>query len=333
MTVTPEHQARASLTYLAEPTDQHMDSLVDVCGAQGAVAAIRKGRFPSAYAARRANPVRAADQRAMERWRSRLEELPTSEDLERFARQGIRLVCPGDPEWPSRLDDLGGDRPYALWIRGNADLRFSCLRSVAVVGSRAATAYGSCVAAELASSVAARGWTVVSGAAYGVDAAAHRGALGAGAATVAVLACGVDKPYPAGHTELLDTIAATGAVVSEWPPGRNATRLRFLTRNRVIAALSPGAVVVEAGIRGGAMNAARHAHELGRSLMAVPGPVTSAQSEGCHTIIREWGATLVTSAGDVLNVLHGAPPQRRAGHGKPGPERLIGRETLSWPRS
>ncbi|MGH3166265.1 MAG: DNA-processing protein DprA, partial [Trebonia sp.] len=168
--------------------------------------------------------------------------------------------------------------------------------------SRAATAYGSYVAAEIAASVAARGWTIVSGAAYGVDAAAHRGALGASGVTVAVLACGVDRPYPAGHKDLLDAIAETGVVVSEWPPGRNATRLRFLVRNRVIAALSAATLVVEAGERSGALNTARHARDLRRRLMAVPGPVTSQQSAGCHTIIRDWGGTLVTGAADVLEM-------------------------------
>jgi DNA processing protein len=212
-------------------------------------------------------------------------------------------VCPGDPEWPARLDDLGDARPYALWLRGAADLRFSCLRSVAIVGSRAATAYGTYVAAEFAASVAAYGLAVVSGAAYGVDAAAHRGALAARGVTVAVLACGVDVPYPAGHASLLDAIAAHGVVVSEWPPGRTATRLRFLVRNRVIAALAAGTVVVEAGQRSGALNSARHARDLGRPLMAVPGPVTSEMSAGCHTIIRDWQGMLVTSAADVLECL------------------------------
>ncbi|MBO0815518.1 MAG: DNA-processing protein DprA, partial [Actinobacteria bacterium] len=194
-------------------------------------------------------------------------------------------------------------QPYALWLRGNADLRFSCLRSVAIVGSRAATAYGSYVASEFAASVAARGWAVVSGGAYGVDAAAHRGALGAEGVTVAVLACGVDVPYPAGHKDLLDAVAAQGVVVSEWPPGRNATRLRFLVRNRVIAALAPGTLVVEAGRRSGALNSARHARDLNRALMAVPGPITSDLSAGCHHIIREWQGTLVTSAAEVIECL------------------------------
>jgi DNA processing protein len=246
---------------------------------------------------------RVALERALERWRTRLAEVPTVDDLAQFFERGIRLVCPGEPEWPSTLQGLGYAQPYALWLRGNADLRFSCLRSVAVVGSRAATAYGSYVASELASSIAARGWTIVSGAAYGVDAAAHRGALGAGAATVAVLACGVDTAYPAGHKDLLDAVAEAGVVVSEWPPGRNPTRLRFLIRNRVIAALSVGTLVVEAGERSGALNTARHARDLGRMLMAVPGPVTSQQSAGCHRIIRDWQGTLVTNAADVLEMV------------------------------
>ena len=174
----------------------------------------------------------------MERWRTRLPELPSPEQVLAFGRVGDQAGVPGDPEWPGQLADLGDDQPYALWLRGNADLRFNCLRSVAIVGSRAATAYGSYVAAEFAASVAARGLAVVSGGAFGVDAAAHRGALGADGVTVAVLACGVDVPYPTAHAELFDAIAAQGLLVSEWPPGRHVSRLRFLVRNRVIAALA-----------------------------------------------------------------------------------------------
>jgi DNA processing protein len=212
-------------------------------------------------------------------------------------------VCPGDPEWPGQLADLGDDQPYALWLRGNADLRFSCLRSVAIVGSRAATAYGSYVAAEFAASVAARGLAVVSGGAFGVDAAAHRGALAADGVTVAVLACGVNVPYPTAHAELFDAIAAQGVLVSEWPPDRHVSRLRFLVRNRMIAALATGALVVEAGQRSGAVNTARYARDLRRRLMAVPGPITSDLSAGCHQVIREWQATLVTSAAEVIEHL------------------------------
>ena len=303
-----ERLARAALTYLAEPADLRLGALVNQNGATATLDAIKRGLLPDitgadGTAVPRTSAARTAVQLALERWRARLNEVPTEDDLTQFDNRGIRLVCPGDPEWPSTLQGLGNAQPYALWLRGTADLRFSCLRSVAIVGSRAATAYGSYVASEMASSIAARGWTIVSGAAYGVDAAAHRGALGAGAATVAVLACGVDRPYPAGHKDLLDAVAADGVVVSEWPPGRTATRLRFLVRNRVIAALSVGTLVVEAGERSGALNTARHARDLSRLLMAVPGPITSQQSAGCHRIIRDWQGTLITSAAEVLEMV------------------------------
>jgi DNA processing protein len=295
-----ESYARAALTYLAEPADRWLNGLILLHGASRTLEAIRSGRLPDASGGAE---VPRLMQRAMERWRVRLDELPTPDDVIAFRRSGIRLICPGDPEWPEQLADLGDEQPYALWLRGTADLRFNCLRSVAVVGSRAATAYGSYVAAEFAASVAARGWAVVSGGAFGIDASAHRGALGADGVTVAVLACGVDVPYPVGHTELLEAVAAQGVIVSEWPPGRIVSRLRFLVRNRVIAALATGTLVVEAGERSGAINTARHARDLGRRLMAVPGPVTSDQSAGCHHIIRDWQGTLVTTAAEVIEHL------------------------------
>jgi DNA processing protein len=303
-TLTEESYARAALTYLAEPADHWLNRLISAHGATRTLEAIRSGRLPDASGDfARPQFTRRTLQRSLERWRVRLDELPTPDDVIAFRRSGIRLICPGDPEWPEQLADLGDEQPYALWLRGTADLRFNCLRSVAVVGSRAATAYGSYVAAEFAASVAARGWAVVSGGAFGVDASAHRGALGADGVTVAVLACGVDVPYPVGHTELFEAIAAQGVIVSEWPPGRTVSRLRFLVRNRVIAALATGTLVVEAGERSGAVNTARHARDLGRRLMAVPGPVTSDQSAGCHRIIREWQGTLVTTAAEVIEHL------------------------------
>jgi len=308
-TLDDESYARAALTYLAEPGDVTLGALIRACGAARTLAGIKAGSVGDVAPAGLSGlsglsgPVRAAAVRAMRRWQVRLPEVPPPEEVAGACRAGIRLACPDDPEWPGQLADLGDAQPYALWLRGSADLRFSCLRSVAIVGSRAASAYGSYVASEFAASVAARGWAVVSGGAYGVDAAAHRGAIGAEGVTVAVLACGVDVPYPAGHRDLLDAVAAQGVVVSEWPPGRNATRLRFLVRNRVIAALAPGTLVVEAGRRSGALNSARHARDLNRALMAVPGPITSDLSAGCHHIIREWQGTLVTSAAEVIECL------------------------------
>lgn len=311
--LTDEAYARAALTYLAEPADRWLGRLIRVSGAAAALDAIKNYSTPGGGRPR--TKAGAAMAAAMERWRVRLPELPTRERVLGFRESGIRLVIPDDPEWPGQLADLGEEQPYALWLRGNADLRFNCLRSVAIVGSRAATAYGSYVAAEFAGSVAARGLAVVSGGAFGVDAAAHRGALGADGVTVAVLACGVDTSYPAAHAELFGAIAAQGVLVSEWPPGRQVSRLRFLVRNRVIAALATGTLVVEAAQRSGALNTARHARDLQRRLMAVPGPVTSDLSAGCHQIIREWQGTLVTSAAEVIEHLApvGGPPAGAAG--------------------
>jgi DNA processing protein len=190
--------------------------------------------------------------------------------------------------------------PWVLFARG---VPLPTEPAVALVGARAASAYGLHVAAELAFALAEAGVPVVSGGAYGIDAAAHRGALDAQAApTVAVLACGVDVAYPRGNDQLLSRIAEHGVVLSEVPPGSAPTRVRFLVRNRLIAALAAGTVVVEAAPRSGSLSTAGRAADLVRPVMAVPGPVTSVSSAGCHELIRQ-GATLVTDAADVLEQL------------------------------
>lgn len=218
--------------------------------------------------------------------------------LDRFA---VRAVIPGDEEWPTGLDQLHVP-PICMYVRGEPD--FTVVEgSVAVVGSRAATSYGLSVAAGLGEGLAQRGVTVVSGAAFGIDAAAHRGALAAGGPTVAVLARGLDRAYPQAHDGLLKEIARTGLVVSELPLGWAPYRARFLSRNRLIAAMSVGTVVVEAGLRSGSLNTAKAARELVRHVAAVPGPVTSVQSAGCHDLVREKGATLVTDAAEVLDLM------------------------------
>ncbi|MEU6388841.1 DNA-processing protein DprA [Streptomyces sp. NPDC046939] len=227
---------------------------------------------------------------------------PPERDLARVAERGARFVCPGDAEWPGQLDDLGDERPVGLWVRGGASLRMWALRSVAVVGARACTDYGVRMGATLGAGLAERGWVVVSGGAYGVDAAAHRGALGAAGATVAVLACGVDRVYPRGHTQLIDRIAEQGLVVAELPPGDHPTPSRFILRNRVIAALTRGTVVVEAAYRSGALGTARWALRLGRHAMGVPGPVTSGVSSGVHELLRKEGV-LVTDAAEVIELV------------------------------
>lgn len=270
-----------------------------VGGGQGYGDPVGAGSRVGAASARRAALVG----RAVARWRARLAELPPPARLTAWQRAGFRLVCPGDPEWPTQLDDLGDARPVVLWVRGAVDLRFACLRSVSVVGARAASAYGSHVAAEFGAELAGRGWTVISGGAFGVDASSHRGALAARGCTVAVLASGLSFGYPKGHHDLFDAIAATGTLASECPPDRAPTRPGFLVRNRLVAALSRGTVVVEAALRSGALNTARHACDLNRPVMAVPGPITSDQSAGCHWLIRECRATCVTSVADVIEMV------------------------------
>ncbi|MFC7471104.1 DNA-processing protein DprA [Actinomadura keratinilytica] len=220
-------------------------------------------------------------------------------DLAAARDAGARFVCPGDVEWPAQLDDLGDARPLGLWVRGTPSLRFWALRSVALVGARACTDYGAHAAGLLGAGLAERGWVVVSGGAYGIDGAAHRATLGAGGATVAVLACGVDSPYPRGHAQLIARIAEQGLVVSELPPGDHPTPSRFVLRNRVIAALTRGTVVVEAAHRSGALSTARAALRLGRAVMGVPGPVTSglsAASTNCCAERATWWRTPVTSS-------------------------------------
>ena len=295
--------ARAALTRLAEPGDATLAEIVAERGAAGAYAAIRRGGLT---------------EEAALRWRSRLDGYDPARELDLVARAGVRLVVPGDGEWPTQLDDLP-DPVLGLWVRGVGDLRRSAVRSVALVGSRAATGYGEHVAGQLAACLAERGFTVVSGAAYGIDAAAHRGTIAVGGVTTAVLACGVDTAYPRGHERLLARIAEEGVLVSEVPVGTPPRRSRFLVRNRVIAALTRGTVVVEAALRSGAQSTARRAHALRRVVMAVPGPVTSPMSAGCHELVRAGVAQLVTDAGDVADLVGvigaDAAPERR------GPER------------
>ncbi|WP_405165935.1 DNA-processing protein DprA [Nocardia sp. NBC_01499] len=232
-------------------------------------------------------------------------------DLDLMERIGGRVVTPDDPEWPAwrllglaQLDsgrDRDGAVPLVLWVRGPRSLLESSERALAVVGARCSSGYGNQVTGEIAGDLAAKGWTIVSGAAFGIDGMAHRAALAVGGSTIAVLACGVDRPYPAQHDRLLAEIAATGLVVSEYPPGTTAHKHQFLARNRLVAALADGVLVVEAGLRSGARNTVKWARRLGRPALAVPGPVTSASSVGCHRMIREGEALLVTRAEEVID--------------------------------
>lgn len=280
--------ALAVLMAVTEPGDPRLGAALDRWGAGELIDRVREGGggFPGA--------------RAM---RLRLEAASGAEQLARAASLGAVLVARGDPDWPTQLDDLGPGRPYGLWAHGSIALRPALLRSAAIVGSRTASPYGLRIAADLGADLAERGWAVVSGAAFGIDAAAHRGALAGGGPTLAVLACGLDVPYPISHARLLEAIAQEGSVISEYGFGTVPARHRFLTRNRVIAALTRGTVVVEAAVRSGARTTARYAEELGRVLMAVPGPVTSAVSAGSNELLRTRQAIAVTRAEEVIEDL------------------------------
>jgi DNA processing protein len=239
-------------------------------------------------------------------YRKRLAAAEIGEILDTAQAMKLKFITPSDPTWPLGLTALGEAEPIGLWVYGQLDAL--TLPSIAVVGARSSTHYGEWAAADIAAGIAASGWCVVSGGAYGIDAAAHRGAIAAGGKTIAFLAGGVDVAYPRSNELLFRAITETGALVSESPPGAQPLRHRFLVRNRLIAAASQGTVVVEARVRSGASATASHAAALGRDVMALPGPVTSPSSAGCHQLIRD-GAVLVTSAADVFELVAGDMPR------------------------
>jgi DNA processing protein len=247
-----------------------------------------------------------------ERTAARRDIYAAEADLDMLERRGGRLITPDDDEWPVLAfaafggtvlrDKAQGRPPLALWAIGPARLDEVAERSAAIVGTRAASGYGEHVAADLAAGLAEREVAVVSGGAYGIDGAAHRATLAVEGETVAVLAGGIDVLYPAGHSSLLHRIGTSGLLLTEYPPGVRPARHRFLTRNRLVAALGTATVVVEAGVRSGAANTAAWARALGRVVCAVPGPVTSASSMGCHILLRN-GAELVTRAEEVVELV------------------------------
>ncbi|TDC37277.1 DNA-processing protein DprA [Micromonospora sp. 15K316] len=297
--------ARIALAWLTEPGTRSVYQLVDGLGPVGALELLLDGGAPDRkLRATVAARIAGGDPRAV-----------AAEAVERTARLGARIVTPEDEEWPARVADLHGLQlseayrrvdtetapPLCFWVRGAWPLAEALERSVAVVGARAASGYGTHVATELGYGLADRDWAVVSGGAFGIDAAAHRGALTAGGLTVAVLACGVDRPYPMGNAALFERIAESGLLVSEWAPGADPLRSRFLIRNRVIAAGTLGTVVVEAAARSGATQTAHRALAMSRPTMAVPGPVTSAMSVGVHELLRDHPKTrVVTGVAHVL---------------------------------
>lgn len=304
-----------ALAHAVEPDDAGVGALLDTMGPEEVVDRIRTGNTGLRHGeglAARLEGVRVDRARAL------------AESL------GARIITREESEWPGSLRDLHGRMPMALWVVGTADLRLLALRSVSIVGARACTAYGEATARAWAMDLVTAGWAVVSGAAFGVDAAAHRGALVAGGLTVAVMAGGVDVPYPRAHAALLAAIADQGAVVSEVPPGQQVRRQRFLTRNRLIAAIGRSTVVVEAAERSGTTATARAAAAMLRPVLAVPGPITSATSAGCHRMVQDGTAILATEVGDVLAAVDlsaEAPPASEPSAGaESARDRLAGRE-------
>jgi DNA processing protein len=292
-----ELRAWAYLSRVAEPPCPELAALVAQVGVVEAADRVKRNEVSEVLAART---------------EARRDIDCAADDLSILVRLGGRLIVPGDAEWPqpsfTSFTGVGArNRPQAhaplvLWAVGPERLPDMAERSCALVGTRAATAYGEHVTADLAAGLAEREVAVVSGVAYGIDGAAHRAALATDGLTMAVLPGGIDVPYPAGHSALLHRIGKDGLVISEYPPGVRPARYRFLTRNRLVAALSGATVVVEAGLRSGAANTAAWAESLGRPVCAVPGPVTSSASAGCHVLLRN-GAHLVTRAAEIVELV------------------------------
>jgi DNA processing protein len=291
----PVLRAWAYLSRVAEPPCAELAGLVHRVGPVEAADRVRSG---------------LVDDDVAQRTEARREIDRAAADLEMLASRGGRLITPDGDEWPllafaafgaAEVRSRGGP-PMVLWALGPERLDAVTQRAAAVVGTRAATVYGERVAGDLAAGLAEHEVAVVSGGAYGIDGAAHRAALDCDGITVAVLAGGLDIPYPAGHSALLHRIGQHGLVFTEYPPGVRPARHRFLTRNRLVAAAAGAAVVVEAGLRSGAANTAAWARALGRVVAAVPGPVTSSASAGCHALLRN-GAQLVTRADDVIELV------------------------------
>lgn len=283
-----DRHALIALAHVVEPADPAITTLVDRVGPGDALDLIATGRVPVRHA------------KALQgRWR----ELDLDRELDRARRGSIRIIERGGEDWPEALDDLGSARPFALWARGAADPGVLLQKSVAMVGTRDPSSYGQHIARTWAAGLVDTGYSIVSGGAFGIDAAAHRAVLDVGGRTMCVLASGVDVAYPSAHAPLFERIAQSGLVISEAPLGFGARRQRFLTRNRLIAALTSATIVVEAAHRSGTTSTAHAAARLARLVFAVPGPVTSVVSAGCHRLISEQVAMLAASLGDVLQTM------------------------------
>lgn len=333
-----ESFARAAWTGIAEPGDRSAGLLVTALGASAALSALIDKRT-SAEIVQKVDPDARAERAALTReiddalarWRPRTKSAAAVRALRLAAHLGVRFSTPGDAAWAKGVDDLGVHAPIGLWWRGQIESMRTMNRSIALVGARAATGYGEHVAMEASAGLVERGFTIVSGAAYGIDGMVHRAALASQGVTIAFLAGGVDRFYPSGHESLLSSIVDTGAVVSELPCGSAPTKWRFLQRNRLIATASQATVILEAGQRSGSLNTAGHAAAAGRPLGAVPGPVTSPASAGCHRLLREFDARCVSNAAEMAELMafEGSAHDAPAGRSGPSAEQVRVLDALS----
>ena len=280
-----ELQARLALFSAIEGGHVFWSQEISTNGAEYVYQKLKAAGYDSIKYAKVIERVRSAD----------VKEIASS-----IENTGAKFITPEMEQWPSQLNELVAI-PIGLVVKGNIEVLKE--RGLAIVGTRNPTPYGVRNAGDFAAGFVDREWTIISGGAYGIDSAAHKGALIAEGSTVAVLAAGIDVAYPAGNARLFAEICENGALVSEVLPGAHAIPSRFLTRNRIIAALSQATLVVEAAFRSGSLRTARDAAELMRPVMAIPGPISAPTSEGCHRLIGERSAELVTSVADAIELI------------------------------
>ena len=313
--------ARAVLGHVAEPGDGVLGRAIGAIGAARTAELLLQRATAGTLSGAVTEAGGHLDEReagtGLDRWLPRLDHAAFVRSLAQAGRVGATFLVPDDTAWPAQLDELGPHAPIGLWVRGRHDALAWDGRSIALVGARAATGYGEHVTMEASAGLVDRGFAIVSGGAYGIDGMAHRAALASRGVTVAFLAGGVDRFYPLGHEALLARIVDSGAVVSELPCGSAPTKWRFLQRNRLIAAAANATVVLEAGMRSGSLNTAGHAAALGRPLGAVPGPVTSPASAGCHRLLREFDAVCVVDAEQMAELAGGGAAVRARGDVRP----------------
>lgn len=296
--------ARALTTWLSitEPGDMLAGHLREELGAERTIDMIAEHAPVSAWATALGYQPEQL-QNSLEYWQHKYDYDHVSRIIDQSQSLGFELIFPGHPHWPSSLNDLGPATPAGLWARGDASILESLQHSATIAGARAASSYGTETTAEIVEALANDSAAIVTGGSFGIEAQAIRTAICTRASTVTISAGGLDRSYPAAHEGLYENAAEHGAILSESPVGTTPHRWRFLQRNRLLAALSTGTIIPEAGQRSGAINTAAHASILGRALGAVPGPITSATSSGCHRIITEYSATLIAEPKEAVALI------------------------------